>query len=68
MRQMIRDGQITGAEVDIWLSSLAFIKNPTREMMKELKVAHHKLFQIPPVAETQPELRFCCLVLSDLWI
>jgi len=38
MRQLIRDNQATEKEIDVWMSAIAFIKNPTKEMLKELKV------------------------------
>jgi len=38
MRSLIASQQTTSKENDIWLTSLAFIKNPTRDMMRELKV------------------------------
>jgi len=38
MRNLIASQQATSKEIDIWLTSLAFIKNPTRDMMRELKV------------------------------
>jgi len=40
MRSLIASQQVTDREIDIWLTSLAFIKNPTRDMMRELKVCH----------------------------
>jgi Lipoprotein amino terminal region len=38
MRQLIGDNQATDDEVEVWMSAMAFIKNPTKEMMTELKV------------------------------
>lgn len=37
MRQLISDNQATEKEIDVWMSAIAFIKNPTTEMLKELK-------------------------------
>lgn len=37
MRQLIRDNQATEKEIDVWMSAIAFIKSPTKEMLKELK-------------------------------
>lgn len=37
MRDLINGQQATDMEVDIWLTSIGFIKNPTRDMMRELK-------------------------------
>jgi len=38
IRSLIASHQATSKEIDVWLTSLAFIKNPTRDMMRELKV------------------------------
>jgi len=38
MRSLITSGHATDKEIDVWLTSLAFIKNPTRDMMTQLKV------------------------------
>jgi len=38
MRSLIASQQASPKEIDIWLTSLAFVKNPTRHMMRELKV------------------------------
>ena len=40
MRILIASQQATSKEIDVWLTSLAFIKNPTRDMMRELKVCN----------------------------
>lgn len=37
MRQMITENQVTEADIDTWMSSVAFIKNPTVDMFRELK-------------------------------
>lgn len=38
MRQLIRDRQATEDEIEVWMTAVAFVKNPTKEMIKELKV------------------------------
>lgn len=38
MREMIREGQASDNEIDIWLASLAFIPKPDVDMLKEVKV------------------------------
>jgi len=38
MRGLITSQQATSKQTDVWLTSLAFVKNPTRDMMTELKV------------------------------
>lgn len=35
----MRDNQATEKEIDAWMAAIAFIKNPTQDMMKELKVS-----------------------------
>jgi len=43
MRSLMTSQQATSKETDIWLTSLAFIKNPTRDMMTELKVCELRI-------------------------
>jgi hypothetical protein len=38
MTSLINGNEVTGAEADMWMTSLAFIKNPTKDMLLELKV------------------------------
>lgn len=38
MRNMIRGGEVTKDESDLWLSSLAFIPKPDVQMLREVKV------------------------------
>ena len=38
MRNMIRGGEVTKEESDMWLTSLAFIPKPDVMMLKEVKV------------------------------
>ena len=44
MRILIASQQATDKEIDVWLTSLAFVKNPTRDMMRELKVCNLGIF------------------------
>jgi hypothetical protein len=37
MHDLISNQRVTDSERDVWLTSLAFIKNPTKEMLRELK-------------------------------
>ena len=37
--QLITSKEITGLEADMWLTTLSFIKNPTKDMLKEVKVS-----------------------------
>ena len=62
MRSLIASQQTTSKENDIWLTSLAFIKNPTRDLMRELKVCNinivdivlNELLLLQQIAETRP--------------
>lgn len=36
--ELITSNTITGLEADMWLTTLSFIKNPTKDMLKEVKV------------------------------
>lgn len=38
MTSLINGNEVTGTEADMWMTSLAFIKNPTKDMLLELKV------------------------------
>jgi len=38
MTSLINGNEVTGAEADMWMTSLAFINNPTKDMLLELKV------------------------------
>lgn len=38
MVQLLTSGQVTGIEADMWMTSLAFIQNPSKEMLAEVKV------------------------------
>lgn len=38
MTSLINGNEVTGAEADMWMTSLAFIKNPSKDMLLELKV------------------------------
>jgi hypothetical protein len=38
MTSLINGNEVTRAEADMWMTSLAFIKNPTKDMLLELKV------------------------------
>jgi len=40
MRSLIATQQATSKEVDVWMTSLAFIKHPSKDMMRELKVCN----------------------------
>lgn len=37
MRDLINGRQTTDTETDVWLTSIAFIKNPTKDLIRELK-------------------------------
>ncbi|XP_041357420.1 apolipophorins-like [Gigantopelta aegis] len=37
MKQMLTTNMVTGVEVDMWLTSLAFIQHPTKEMLVAVK-------------------------------
>lgn len=41
MRDLIRNGQATENEADMWITSLAFIPKPTTDMLVEVKVNIH---------------------------
>jgi len=43
MRTLIANQQATNKELDVWLTSLAFIKNPTMDLMRELKVCNRDI-------------------------
>ena len=45
LKQMLINNVVTGVEVDMWLTSLAFIQNPTREML----VAAKPLIETPDI-------------------
>lgn len=38
MTELIMSGTVAGAEADMWLTTLSFIKNPTVEMLTAVKV------------------------------
>jgi len=42
-RDLIRDGTVGGAEADFWLTQLAFIQQPTVQMLAEIKVCIDRL-------------------------
>lgn len=42
MTELITDKSVTGNEADIWLTTLTFIKNPTKEMIQAVKVSYKK--------------------------
>lgn len=37
--QLIQNNKITGVFAEMWLSSLAFIQHPTKEMISEISVS-----------------------------
>ena len=37
LKELLLSKDVTGLEADMWLTSLAFIQNPTREMLEEVK-------------------------------
>jgi len=43
MRSLIANQQASNKEIDVWLTSLAFIKNPTKDLMRELKVCNRDI-------------------------
>ena len=38
LAQLLVDDEVTGIEADMWLTTLAFIQEPTIEMLSEVKV------------------------------
>lgn len=40
MKNLISNEDVTGADADMWLASLAFIHHPTGEMIKEIRVTY----------------------------
>lgn len=38
MTHLINTDEVTGAEADMWMTSLSFIQHPTKDMLLELKV------------------------------
>ena len=38
MKTLISNDDVTGADADMWLASLAFIHHPTGDMIKEVRV------------------------------
>jgi hypothetical protein len=38
LTQLITNNEISGAEADMWMTSLAFIHHPTKDMLRETKV------------------------------
>lgn len=38
IRRLISSGEVGETEADIWLTHLAFVANPTKEMLREIKV------------------------------
>lgn len=38
MTSLISRKEVTGIEANLWLTTLAFIKDPTKDMLKEVKV------------------------------
>ena len=55
MTEMMLAGDVTGMEVDIWLASLAFIPQPTADMIQSVTVCdspvacHCSLYEQPTV-------------------
>lgn len=43
MRDLLLDGRLTEKQIDAWLTSLIFIKNPTIEMLAALKVLRDRI-------------------------
>lgn len=39
VRELISRGQVTGIEADMWLTSLAFLKNINKDMINEIAVS-----------------------------
>ena len=39
MKTLISNDDVTGADADMWLASLAFIHHPTDDMIKEIRVS-----------------------------
>ena len=42
MKTLISNDDVTGADADMWLASLAFIHHPTDDMIKEVRVITFK--------------------------
>jgi len=40
MRDLMAEGKATDVETERWLTSMAFISNPTPDMMKEIQVSN----------------------------
>ena len=38
MKTLISNDDVTGADADMWLASLAFVHHPTGDMIKEVRV------------------------------
>lgn len=38
MTRLISNKDVTGMEADMWLTTLSFIKDPTKDMLNEVKV------------------------------
>lgn len=45
MTELISDKTVTGNEADMWLTTLTFIKNPTKEMIQAVKVSYKRTEQ-----------------------
>lgn len=38
LTKMINDNEVTGMEADMWLTTLAFIQSPSKDMIREVLV------------------------------
>ena len=46
MVQLLATKEVTGIEADMWLTTLAFIQQPTIDMIAEVKVISEFLFSL----------------------
>ena len=46
MVQLLVTKEVTGIEADMWLTTLAFIQQPTMDMIAEVKVISEFLFSL----------------------
>lgn len=63
MSQLIVSGEVDGLEADMWLTTLSFIQQPTREMLSEVKVLLHFLYNVIVI---QLPINKCVLVFGLL--
>lgn len=52
IRDLIMAGDVNNADADTWITSMAFVANPTRNMLAEVKVSSHIYLYLSSINRT----------------